>query len=243
MPLSGKIRICQSRIKQSIKIDSNNTTIFRKKDYCDFNGRYLFKYINHDSLKYINEGKFQLGSILYYREMENLKARDELEGINYFSIRLVDREFGSLLTGGLNYYVFCATNQNDGFVSDYHTDCFGKILLKIDAIPFVNKISEIIGSNSYKIHNVNYSDAKIYKASYPIATSPEEMSNLTGRYATKLFDYLKDEIILPCLFTKSFWFKPENEIRVAFEIPYNASSIPFRFECKDLLNYIEIIHL
>lgn len=66
---------------------------------------------------------------------------------------------------------------------------------------------------------------------------------LTGRYATKLFDCLKDEIILSCLFTKSFWFKPENEIRVAFEVPYNASSIPFRFECKDLLNYIEIIHL
>lgn len=62
----------------------------------------------------------------------------------------------------------------------------GRYFLKIDAIPFVNKISEIIGSNSYKIHKVNYSDAKIYKASYPIATSPEEMSNFNREVCNKI---------------------------------------------------------
>lgn len=224
----------EALIKRLNMIDS--APVFSAKDFTPFVDRYIYKYVDDSAIDFYREGKFQLGNILYYQEIENEKARDELEGLAFINTKMINRVVNSTVTAGYNYYIFCATESP----SQYHVDNFGANLMRFEVLPFATKIAKRVKAESFKIMKVNYANAKIYASRLDLDTTPERMSKLGGADSNLYINHLIAECADPCLFIKPGWFKDENEIRIVFEMPYNVNPIvPRRFENPSLLKHIE----
>lgn len=222
----------------------DNEIPFQLTDYKQFNNKYIYKYLSKDSLRYIEKGLFQLGSLDYYKKMENISARDELEGLSFIYTELNNRSIYSCISAGRNFRIFCCTEQSNDLPSNYHRNTFGNILLKIEAEPFIKIISEKIGAYAIHSYKVNYSNSKLLRSKLDINIEPTQISNFNSVEMQKYFHYLINQCNIPSIFTKSRYFSNENELRIAFEIPFDADiNIPYRFESKDLLEYIEIIEI
>src|SRR5690606_23965548 len=159
------------------------------------------------SAKYYSKGLFQVGSIGYFQKMENEKARDELEGLAFIATRMGNRIANLAITMGSNYYVFCGTDQDNDSLSDYHLKNFGSVLLKINLVPFIEKVAKRLGAKSYKVMKVKYSNAKMIKTELPIQMTPESFSNLSSNDMQSYLAHLIRDCTAPCLFTKPGWFK------------------------------------
>ena len=84
----------------------DNEIPFQLTDYKQFNNKYIYKYLSKDSLRYIEKGLFQLGSLDYYKKMENISARDELEGLSFIYTELNNRSIYSCISAGKNFRIF-----------------------------------------------------------------------------------------------------------------------------------------
>jgi hypothetical protein len=221
-------------------IDKSPT--YEVSDYAEVTQQYLYKYVSGDSASYYHKGSFQVGSIGYFQQMENEKARDELEGFAFITTRMGNRIANLAITMGLNFYVFCGTDQDNESLSDYHLKNFGSVLLKIDLIPFAEKVAKRLGARSYKVMKVKYANAKMVKTELPIQMTPESFSNLSSNDMQAFMEHLIKDCTVPCLYTKPGWFKEEIETRIVFEMPYDVNqSAPKRFEHTGLVKHIQFI--
>lgn len=222
-------------------IDSSK--VFNIDDFEIQNQKYLYKYVSESSAKYYKRGLFQVGSVGYFQDMENEKARDELEGLAFISAETGNREVNAAISMGSNYYIFCGTYQDSDRQNKYHIENFGRVLMKIEVEPFAKKIAKRLGAISYKIMKVNYSNAKTIKIHLPIQLTPDSISDFGSMEMQIFMRQIIEECTLPCLLTKPSYFSDEIETRILFNLPYNVNaSLPRRFEHKGLLKYIDFIY-
>jgi hypothetical protein len=214
----------------------NDGLILQSEDFPEFRNQSLFKYVPEPVVKnYILKGSFQLGSINYYRQTENQKIQDKLEGYSNIVINSNQRQLNITLTSGFNFYIFCGTICSN--VNNQMSSKFGQKIIEIpNILAFAKAVQKSIGAIRFYINRVQYADLKIFNIndnSFDVeaATSPDINENVFNR----LYNYS----FLPSLFVKPSGFSPEKEIRIVFEMPRDTKKI-IRISNKGLLHYIKI---
>lgn len=198
-------------------------------DYSPF-----YKYVSNEIFdNYLSKGIFQLGTIEQYRTIENKKQRDEFEGYSFLNLNINNHIISSVCSSGFNYLVFCATRKGD---SDTLKEQFGeKQLFFPDVKGFAESICKKIQAKRYFIQNIEYNTLKLYINKNKIRNSKIDVKQiLTPEY----FDIIKEHIVYPSLFVKPESFKPENEVRIVFEMSKDIK-VPLRFEHNELLKFIK----
>ena len=201
---------------KSTKRSNSNPKIFTKSDF-SFDKIECFKFIPTDILNNrIKKGWFRLGTLEGYRNAENVRIKDVQEGFTTLLISTKDRQIYSSLMAGFNYYVFCATEISSKDGSGQMQQNFGESLIRIKSIKsFASAVAKAIGARRVLISRIQYTDSKLYQF--------EKKNYQVGNEIRTAFDDLYDDILqnlpLPSLFLKPSFFKPENEVRLAFEMP------------------------
>ena len=195
----------------------------------------FYKFITKDTYdNYILKGKFQLGSLQFYREIENKSARDEKEGYSNLIIRSGNRDIFTSILSGFNFYIFCGTSTTNE--SKFMNENFGDITLQIPSIAsFANAVSKSIGAKRWHLYEVRYSDFKAYLVKQLIKKIEEENGDLSD----EMFDCFYKASFFPSLFVKPCRFNQEMELRLAFEMPTNAKRV-VNFDNIGLLGKIGI---
>lgn len=195
----------------------------------------FYKYISKDTYEnFIKKGKFQLGSLKYYREIERDESRDEKEGFCNLIFENHNRQFFTSAISGFEYFILCGTHKRDE--ENYMTNNFGDYILKIKSInSFANSIKKAIGAQEWKVKKVSYSDFKALK----IRTTLQNFDDANPELSTELFKLIKMHSEFPSIFMKPKMFQPENELRLAFKMNKNVRP-KLNFDNKGLLDYIEI---
>tara|TARA_R110000850_G_scaffold26358_2_gene75576 strand:+ start:696 stop:1526 length:831 start_codon:yes stop_codon:yes gene_type:complete len=238
--LAGTMSIADKVVAKNV-IDKSPP--FELHEYVEIKQRYLYKYVSEASAEYYRKGMFQVGSIGYFKKMENEKARDELEGLSFIATKMGNRIANIAVTMGFNYYMFCGTDQNNDNLTDYHSRNFGPVLLKIDLLPFAEEVAKRLGAKSFRVMKVKYANAKLIKSKLPFQITPEQFSNLGCPNMQSYLQHLVSDCTTPSLFTKPSWFNEEIETRIVFEMPYDVNQdLPKRFEHNGLLKYIQFFH-
>jgi len=202
----------------------------------DLDNIHFYKYVNKDIVeKYLVKGKFQLGSIKYYREIENKESRDEREGYCNLNFENHNQSLFTSVISGFDYFIFCGTHHVDP--SKYMHNRFGDYLIEIkDIKSFANAMKIAIGAEDWSIHKVQYSDYKSKKVQIEFENFENNFPNLSE----KLFDIIKFHSKFPSLFVKPVAFIPEKELRLVFKMKSNIKSKKLNVDNKGLLRYIEI---
>lgn len=202
----------------------------------EIDGLSFYKFIKKDVFEnYYKKGKFQLGSIQLYREIENNNIRDEKEGFSNLLIRSNNRHIFTSVISGYNHYIFCGTDSfNETTVL---TERFGDVCVRIKNVKsFAEKIKKSIGAKSWQIKKVTYSDFKAY-------STIQEIKNLNGinpDLSDEFFKYLIDFSFLPSVYCKPLRFSDESEIRITFDMGRNVKK-KLHFDNLGLLEYFEVI--
>lgn len=190
---------------------------------------------------YLKRGKFQLGSLLKYREIENQSSRDEKEGLSNIIIKSTNREILSTVLSGLNYYILCGTYNLDN--RDYMVEKYGSKILKIPNVKsFANSLCKSIGAKKWYLQKVQYSDFKAYKLEYEI----RNLEGVMGDYDTlneiskeDLFNCLYKNSFSTSLFVKPTRFNKDQELRLVFEMSKDVRK-ELNFDNLGLLKQIQI---
>ena len=111
---------------------------------------------------YISKGSFQLGSLKYYRDIENESSKDRMEGFSNIIISTGERQIYTSLISGFDQYILCGTHTLEE--SEYMADRFGGVILKINSIgSFADKVMKAIGASDWQLREITYSDFKAYR--------------------------------------------------------------------------------
>lgn len=217
------------------KIEVNNAideaSPFSIDEFVETQENFLYKYISEGARTFYERGLFQVGSVNYFKIMENEKARDELEGLAIINTKMGSRTATCGVTMGANYYIFCSSRQTTDALSDYHVASFGPVLMKIELAPFAERMAKRLGAVSYKVMNVKYANAKLIHSELPFEMTPEACSDWNSSEMQQYLKHLIADCTTSCLFTKPGWFKDEVETRIVFEMPYDVNpKLPKRFE-------------
>ncbi len=235
-----KLRLGQDNIREYCKqnklpipIFKNTNPVYSKdfvNDYTPF-----YKYVEpYISEKYKN-GSWQLGTIQQYRTIENKKQRDEFEGYSFLYLNINNRMIGSNFISGFNYLVLCGTRSSN---SDYHKKNFGeKIMFFSDIKSMAENICNEIKAKKYYIQNVEYNSLKFYISNENIFNKYLQLENILS---PPFFDIVHEHCFYPSIFVKPESFKPENEVRLVFEMDKDFDH-PHSFCNKDLAKYIEFL--
>jgi hypothetical protein len=213
-----------------------NPRLFTADDFVPYKEKFIYKYVPKAYLDFYEKGQFRLGTIDYYQRIENAKICDEFEGFSVLKIRTIERDLYSMIIGGYNQYIFCSTH-NDGLdiPNSEMQNAFGDILLKIELEPFIEKIGKMLGAKSSRVHEVKYSNAKLFALSLPeVIIEDGVMFNKT------LFKPLASLGFLPCLFIKPHGFNTEKEVRITFELPFDVTG-PKDVQDNGLMKYVKIL--
>ena len=245
------IHFDEKDLKNMIRITSNyfdsisndkitDTELFGKlhvEEYnLNVNGLSFYKFISKETYdNFLKKGKFQLGSLKRYREIENLNSRDEKEGFSNLLIKSGKRSIFTSVIAGFNHYILCGT---DSFVESLNmSKKFGDICIKITNIrSFAEKVKKSIGDKSWAIKKVTYSDFKSYSANQVI----NDLKGVSPDLSEEFFNYLIQFSFLPSIFCKPTRFANENELRLTFEMDKNVQK-KMNFDNLGLLDQIEII--
>ena len=199
-------------------------------------GLTFYKYISketHDN--YLKKGKFQLGSLKLYREIENENSRDEKEGFCNLLIKSGNRSIFTSVISGFNHYILCGTDTFDE--SSEMSGKFGQVCLKIKNIrAFAEKIKNSIGAKSWTMKKVIYSDFRAYSATKLIS----DLKGVSPDLSEEFFNYLIEYSFLPSIYCKPTRFSPESELRLTFEMDKNVKK-KMHFDNLGLFNDIELI--
>jgi hypothetical protein len=196
----------------------------------------LYKFIHKDTYNnFISKGKFQLGSLQYYREIERDESRDEKEGYSNIILNTNNRQILTSVISGFNNYIFCGTSNLNQI--NVMTKNFGGYIIKIKNVKsFADKIKSAIGAVSWQIEKVNYTDFKAFKSSL----NTIDLKGVSPDLSDELFDILYKLSERPSLFSKPTRFKTEQEIRLAFTMNQRVKQ-RLNFDNLGLLDHIEII--
>lgn len=189
-----------------------------KEHDVDINTLSFYKFVSKDTLiNYLKKGKFQFGSLQYYREIEKENCRDEKEGLSNLLITTGNRQVFASVISGFNQFIFCGTDNIDEW--DQMANKFGKVCIKLKNIKsFADKVQASIGAKSWQIKKVTYSDFKAYSVNQEIKNlDPENIG-----YNQDLINFLIDYSMLPSIFCKPIRFSNEHELRFTFEMDRNV---------------------
>lgn len=192
------------------------------------------KYISEKTYeKYIAKGKFQLGSLRLYREIEKKESRDEKEGFSNLLINAGSRDIFVPVISGFNYYVLCGSHAEE--YSQNRANKFGKVMITVKNVrSFAESIMKSIGAIRWYIRRVDYSDFKSYRINQIIKNMPKAGFDMNE----ELFECLLNASTLPSIFVKPMRFSDENELRLVFEMPKDAKK-QLSLHNKGLLQYID----
>jgi|GEM_PF-2680856 hypothetical protein len=198
----------------------------------------FYKYISKSTCdNFISKGKFQFGSLKYYREIERDESRDEKEGYSNLVFENLDRQFFTSVISGFNYYILCGTNTLTH--EEYMSDQFGDYVMKIKNIKsFAESVKKSIGAKSWACQKVNYSDFK----SNIIRTELDNFEGAKPDLSPEIFELIKNNSIDSSVFTKPTSFESENEVRLIFEMDKNSKK-KLNIVNQGLLDNIEIIKI
>ncbi len=196
----------------------------------------FYKFIHKETYdNYIKKGKFQLGSLQYYREIEKNDSRDEKEGFSNLIIKSGNRQILTSVISGFNKYVFCGTHSLEQ--QESMAKSFGGYVMKIDNIhSFAEKVLKAIGADEWLVNKVCYTDYKAYSAEI----QPINFSGVSSDLSDELFNILYQLSESPSVFSKPTRFNDEQELRLAFTMRKDVKTT-FNFDSLGLLDYIEII--
>jgi len=224
----------------SIKNKDNLQELFGELDFVNFDSseyqKPFYKFIHKETYdNYIKKGKFQLGSLQYYREIEQDESRDEKEGFSNLIIKSGNRQILTSVISGFNKYVLCGTHSLEQQESMARK--FGGYIMKINNIDsFAEKVMKAIGAEEWLINKVYYTDYKAYSAQI----QPINISGVSPDLSDELFNILFQLSESPSVFSKPTRFKDEQELRLAFTMRKDVKTT-LNFDNLRLLDYIEII--
>ncbi len=183
--------------------------------------------------KYIAKGKFQLGSLRLYREIEKKESRDEKEGFSNLLINAGSRDIFVPVISGFNYYVLCGSHVKE--YSQNMSNKFGEVMITIKNVKsFAESIMKSIGAIRWCIRRVDYSDLKAYRIKQIIKNMPKAGFDMNE----ELFECLLNASTLPSIFVKPMRFSDENELRLVFEMPKDVKK-QLTLHNQGLLQYID----
>lgn len=196
----------------------------------------FFKFIDKETYdNFISKGKFQVGSLQHYREIERDESRDEKEGYSNIILNTNNRQILTSVISGFDNYIFCGTydlNQKEVMVKK-----FGKYIIKINNIKsFAEKVKNAIGAISWQVEKVQYTDFKAFKSSI----NTIDLNGVGPELSNELFDILYRLSERPSLFSKPLRFIPEQELRLTFKMNKKTKK-KLKFDNLGLLRDIEII--
>jgi hypothetical protein len=195
----------------------------------------FYKYVVPEVFEKLKNGCWQLGTIEQYRTIEYKKQRDEFEGFSFFYLDINNHFVGSSFISGFNYLILCGTTTPD---SKYHKEIFGeKCIFFPNVKTLAEKICSLINAKKYYIQNVEYNSLKFYISREKIYNEHFRFENLLS---PPYFDIINDHLLYPSIFVKPENFKPENEVRLVFEMEQDHSS-PVKFQNKELNNYVKFL--
>ena len=210
--------------------------ILEPTSYIEDHGIPLYKFIPQEVYQnHILKGHFRLGSLKYYREIENESSKDPKEGFSNIIINSGNRQIFTSLISGFDQYVFCGTYTLEESV--YMSKRFGGVVIKIKNLrSFAEKIKNAIGAQKWYSKKVTYSDLKAYKVKQLI----EDLNGVGPDLSVELFKYLLSFSTVPSVFSNPARFAPEQEIRLSFEMNKNTKR-KLDICNKALLKEIELI--
>jgi hypothetical protein len=225
----------QQQLSEVLKIDD-----FRPRKDCT-----IYKYVKDDVLQCMLGGSFQLGSIQYYRTVEDQNIKDHMEGLSNLIVDARTQVLASLVSGH-NFGIFCGTTD----VGDYElmSKRFGPRLIRIPSLRrFAEAAQHIFGAQRYLFHPIIYSDLKLFRIRTLKRIELRQGWGMTAdnRFDVdaindRLFSLLYHKSILPSIFMKPTRFDPESEFRLALEFPKDLPT--FRRESdEELRRCIEVI--
>jgi len=216
---------------------------FKKMEYVDRSAqRYegaFYKFIDKKTYSdFISKGKFQLGSLKYYREIERHNSKDSNEGYSNLIIDSGNRQLFYSVIAGFDQYILCGTYnlENQGLMGEK----FGGYIMKIKNInSFADKVKLAIGADSWQIDQINYTNFKAYRKEIEIMDIESLQNSIMNN---ELFHILKDMSEIPSIFSKPTNFSDEKELRLSFKMKKNVQK-KLNFHSQGLLNEIEFIKL
>ncbi len=194
----------------------------------------FYKFISKKTYeKYISKGKFQLGSLEYYRKIENSSSRDEKEGFSNLIIKSGNRQIFSSVLSGFDKLILCGTN--DITQKNMMRKKFGDYLMIIPNYnTFAEKVKEIIDAERWEIKTVEYND-------YKSGAIEKEIHNYTGvspDLSEEFFKILIDASENPSVFIKPNRFQLEKELRLSFTMTKPINDREF-FDFPEILDEIK----
>lgn len=211
----------------------------------------LFKYVDDKAWGYIQAGSFRFGTAMDYRASPHESDRDQHEGAGHFALASGDDQATVTITSGFNCAIFCGTSYLDGVAHSNMLSRHGLRRIKIEPVAeFINEVAGRIDAIGSRIHDVIYTNRKVFKAELPGIEKIVHITgtgNLTERRLRQLnrnfFDTFYRFGFVPSLYmkpaTKSFM--SEHERRIVFELQDDIKK-PAKFvRDRALLKFVTLI--
>lgn len=196
----------------------------------------FYKFIHKETYtNFISKGKFQLGTLQYYREIERQESRDYKEGFSNLIINSGDRQILTSVISGFDKYILCGTYNSENV--EYMSAKYGGNIMIIKNIKsFAEKVKTAIGAQSWHVNEISYSD---YKA-YSVDTIISDLNGVSPDLSDELFNILYEISEKPSVYAKPTRFKDEKELRLSFTMPHDVKT-RLNFDNIGLLTEVEII--
>ncbi|MBR0695566.1 hypothetical protein [Bradyrhizobium lablabi] len=213
-------------------------------NFLTLEGAVFYKFMSDSTLSHFMNGSFQLGSISYYRSIEQQNSKDAMEGLANIAFQAPGNVFGLSLASGYNFGIFCGAQNLDRCAE--MSERFGPRIIRIANLQsFAEEIKILFGANRFYYGHVIYNDLKLLRAKTlkTIRLSQEPSTNFDPALINDaLFDLLYKTSFHPSLFMKPTRFAIEDELRLVFEMPVDVPP-PYvlRKANVDLMKHIDII--
>lgn len=224
----------------SVRNKKNLKELFGSLDFVDIPSfqysKPFYKFIHKETYEnFIKKGKFQLGSLKYYREIERQESRDEKEGFANLIINSGNRQILTSVISGFDKYILCGTYDIENL--DYMSAKYGGYIMKINSVKsFAEKVMMAIGAESWLLNEINYTD---YKA-YAVDTIISDLGGVSPDLSEEMFNILYNISDKPCVYAKPVRFEDEKELRLSFTMARDTRT-KLNFDNLGLLADIEII--
>ncbi|TAX54521.1 hypothetical protein [Rhizobium leguminosarum] len=208
-----------------------------------------YKFTDEAGLGYWMQGSLLLRSPAHYRHIENPAARDGAEGMCNLYITDGTHFANFAIGGGYSCRIMCLTRHAPLANRRWMHSKFGPRLIKIHGLhEFVAKVAQLSGSVSAGIKDIEYSDAKAYRAHSPFASAIGETigeGDLSDARLEALMRKHADEIIefsdVPAIHCKPREFYHESERRPYFRYAHDVPEEALQVANVSLREHIEVI--
>jgi hypothetical protein len=226
-------------------VETSPTPLILLEDFKPLEDEFAYKYFESSCIKYFREGSFRLGTLRYYREIENSRIADDSEGIAILKINTSGEPLThcSGYISGFHYYIFCMSVAKPQSKRTILKENFGERAMKIRIKPFAEAIKRHIGAVRYVVFKVIYNDSKVFQLN--VKDAPPELFDPDKQEIQNTLTYTLNRLrgigSYPHLFVKPFRFCPEEEVRISFEMERDIENLYLDIELPNLLKHVEFL--